>query len=218
MKLLQSQKNQIFELLEKSDLSPSLFEIRDTRSLNSKIVNTKLTFKNSDFYYVFGNSRDLKNSHHAIFSPGNTTYREEKHVIGWESQLIVFNKWIEYLKREINAPDKWKRLDEEINNLGFHFEQDEDKFSYQEFEEISIKVNILRERLAKLDLLENQIVVIDSKLDLLVESAKTMKKFDWRSLFVGTFISIIIQLKVNQENAALIWSLIKDVFNEYLLN
>ncbi len=53
MKLLLSQKNQLFDTIEAHDLSPSQFEIKDS-ALNAfgNISPTNLNFINSEFYYL----------------------------------------------------------------------------------------------------------------------------------------------------------------------
>ena len=51
MKLLISQKDQLFDLIEKSGLSPSQFEFTESISrLGAKQKATTLTFKNSDYF------------------------------------------------------------------------------------------------------------------------------------------------------------------------
>jgi hypothetical protein len=66
-------------------------------------------------------------------------------------------------------------------------------------------------------LLTVQETAIANQLDHLMELAKELNKFDWKSLFIGTISSIIIQLGVTKENAHELWSLIKKVFNNFFL-
>ncbi len=80
-----------------------------------------------------------------------------------------------------------------------------------------MKINQIKSSLGTINLLEEQQVAISQKLDHLIDVAKDLNKFDWKNLFIGTIISIIIQLEVNKENAALLWELIKRVFRNFLL-
>lgn len=218
MKLLQSQRNQIFEIIQEYGLTPIQFEIYDTRkNLNSTTINTKVKFKSSDFYFSFETSTNDKTDHTAAFSPGKDAYEETKFPRFWTSQIDTFKQWLEYLKREINAIDKWKRLDQEFSSLKINLEGDNQKFNFEEVKEIESKITLLQDRFKKFDLLPEQLNIMNQKLDSLSELAKDMNRFDWRSLFLGTIMSIIIQLNVTQENANLIWNAIKDVFSQYLL-
>ena len=58
---------------------------------------------------------------------------------------------------------------------------------------------------------------IKNQLERLTLLAVDLGKFDWKNLFVGTIMSIIIQLGVNKENANLIWLAIKQMFYEYFI-
>lgn len=64
---------------------------------------------------------------------------------------------------------------------------------------------------------ENQQREIIIGLERLTELAKELNKFDWKNLFIGTIISITIQLNVTPDNATLLWELIQNVFSNYFL-
>jgi len=104
-----------------------------------------------------------------------------------------------------------------VNSIKLNLNNEADKFSALEFEDLKIKVSAIKQGLNNIDLLSDQISVINEKLDHLTELAVNMNKFDWKSQFIGTIISIIIQLEVTQENAKSLWALIKQVFNNYFL-
>jgi hypothetical protein len=45
-----------------------------------------------------------------------------------------------------------------------------------------------------------------------------MNKFDWTGLFLSSLMSIFIQLEVTRENVNHIFSILKSIFNRFLLN
>lgn len=152
------------------------------------------------------------------FTPTRASSWEGRSYPGsWDSQLRQFSEWLGYLKREVTSPNKWERLHKELESLKFNFRDDKTKFSAQEFEDIKVKIETLKRSINEIGLLEKDVAVINSKLDHLTEMAINLNKFDWKSLFIGTIISIVIQLNVTPDNAKALWSLINTVFNSYFL-
>ena len=218
MKLLTTQKDNLFDLIERADLSPLQFEFQDVESqLAYAQIATKLKFKGTDYFYLFETSKDNLGNHFAIFCPGNSAYSGNEYTGTWEKHQTCFHKWLLNLRREISASNKWDRLSQEISGLNLAYENDSNRFTIQEFEDIQNKVTILKQKIILIGLPEEQINALNNKLDNLITLAKEMNKFDWKSLFIGTIISIIIQLSVTPENAKSIWEIIKQVFYSYFL-
>lgn len=217
MQLLTTQKNSLFEIISSFNLSPNQFEFVDAQGRNNPATrSTKLKFKNSNFFFSFESAQN-STYHYAIYSPGESTYVMEDYPQYWKNQLMTFTKWVVYLKREITAPDKWENLHKQIDNLGVKFDNDERKFTIPEYEELSSKLEVLKSQLSRLDLLPEQIEALNSKIDFLAESAKSMSKFDWKSLFIGTIVNTTLQLALGEEQISLIWNLIKSTFQNYFL-
>ena len=97
-------------------------------------------------------------------------------------------------------------------------ENNNSKFTHLEYLDLSNKLNKLIDAIPDLKLLENKTKAIQLELHNLLDKATELGKFDWRNLFIGTIISIVIQLNVNPENAAALWNLIKGIFNNYFLS
>lgn len=218
MKLMTSQKDSIFDAIEDYELSPSQFELKE---IQSKFVPgqiaTYLTFKNSDFFFLFETSQLSNASHYALFSPGTEAFHETENTRVWKSQFVCFLRWLSNLVREIAAPNKWDRFQKEIESLDIAFKNDEDKFSASEYNDLQQKITLLKSRIITIGLSTEQSDAINSKLDHLTDLAINMNKFDWKGLFIGTIISIIIQLSVTPDNAKSLWEMIKQIFSSYLL-
>lgn len=218
MKLLISQKDTLFEFIERAGLSPAQFDFQETSGYFSvEEMATRLIFKNSEFYYSFETYPNSLTSHFAIFCPGRSAHTEQENPGSWNVQLKYVNVWLYNLVREINTPNKWDRLNKEIKGIGFNFENNEDKFTVGEYEDLKQRISTLQISINSIGLLPEHVEAINAKLDHLTDMAKEMNKFDWKGLFVGTIIAIIIQLNVNPENAQVLWTLIKQVFNNLLL-
>jgi hypothetical protein len=220
MKLLNSQKNTLFDSIQEKGLSPSQFELIEVYSItmpSNKAI--KVRYKKSEYYFLFDHyvSTYQENAFYLTVSPAYDKFSESHHSSNWESSLYWFKNWLDNLFREINSPDKWKRLQDEVNNISINNKNDEDKFSAEEYEDLKQKVLVVKNSLSTLQMMPAQIAAINAKLDHLTEMAVQMNKFDWKSLFVGSIMSVVIQLEVTKENANALWSLIKQVFSNYFL-
>ena len=218
MKLLTSQKDTLFDIIESNGLTPSQFEFTETISrLGAKQKATNLKYKDSDYFFSFESDPKRNDTHFAIFCPGTSTFIERNGTGLWEYQLNRFRTWLSNLSREIHTPNKWERLEIELSSISFRIDNDSDKFSVTEYEDLKNRMLNLKQQTGTIGLLPDQVDAINSKLDHLTELAKDLNKFDWKGLFVGTIISMVIQLGVTPENTESLWSIIKIVFNNYLL-
>jgi hypothetical protein len=120
---------------------------------------------------------------------------------------------------ELNSPNKWDRLSKEIKNAGINLDKNnsDNKFSILEYEDLKTKILTLKQSSHTIGLTSEQSNAIEAKLDHLTDMAKILNKFDWKSLFVGTIISVVIQLNVTQDNANSLWTLIRQIFKNFLL-
>jgi hypothetical protein len=219
MKLLLSQKNNLFDLIEKFGLTPGLFEYKEYET-GKEIYNTTISLKKSSF--LFSVTRIVNNTRDASlrFSPGDIRYEDSSYAATWYDIESTFKYWLKYLKREIQLEDKWEKLNSEIQSLQLYKEEGDflnSKFTVPEYLEIKQKIFLLKEGIAKLELLPEQIALLNDKLDLVLDLTTQLGRFDWKSLFIGTIVSIIIQLGVTQDNAKAIWALIKQVFHNYFI-
>lgn len=216
MKLLTSQKNLIFELIQDFDFfSPNHFEIIENDVMGEYKTQFELK-SNRNFYFNFCET-DYVNKLYVHYSPGDEQFVDRSPTISWNDALGYFDNWLYYLQREITAPNLWEKFKTEISEIDYFNNFSNQKFSFTEFTEIAEKIGILKNNLSTIPLLLNQQQEIILRLEHLSDTAKELGKFDWVNLFIGTIVSIIVQLNVTPENANAIWDLIKRVFNNYFL-
>lgn len=212
MKLLQTQKNQVYELIEEAQLSPGMFSFVDPIDPDD---STFLRFNNSDYYFNFATSN--RGTHYARYAPGFDTPYEDQSATSWSVQLSNVRRWMTYLVRELNAPDKWKLLEEELKNFNFdNIKYTNSKFTYQEYGILEERIKEFKTKIDQLDLLKDQIKKINTKLDHLLELAKTMNKTDWKELFIGSLISLTMQLSIDRTVGKTIFGYLKNLFIKLL--
>ncbi|SEA03150.1 hypothetical protein SAMN05443667_101674 [Flavobacterium gillisiae] len=216
MKLLTSQKNSLFEIIQNFEFfSHNQFEIIEDDVMGS--YTTYIEYKaNKGFNFRFLDS-EYNNTLYVNYSPGYEQMTDCTSQIDWNQTLNVFINWLDYLQREVTSPNLWKQFKNEISEIKLLNNFNNQKFSFSEYNEISEKIDVLKNCLSEIPLILNQQNAIILRLDHLSETAKDLGKFDWVNLFVGTIISVVIQLNVTPENTTAIWDLIKRVFNNYFL-
>lgn len=216
MKLLSSQKNRLFDLIDASGLAPSIFLI-DEEGIEISNIKTTISVKNYPFKYEMTLNKDYWR---ILLSPGDEIFITTTIAKFWIDLERSFAIWLSFIQREISQDDKWTKLTKEIDELHFTTTDNNltnSKFTIQEFLEVERKIIQLKKGVSSMKLLPDQILIINDKLDQILNMATELGRFDWQSIFVGTIISIIIQLEVNKENVHELWRLIKSLFNSYLI-
>jgi hypothetical protein len=209
MRLLTSQKNTLYDAIITVGLSPLSFEFNEINSkdmyfINEEVIDTTITFKNTDYYFTFkSNIREF----YVLYSPGSEQLNHMASVRSWLGAFNEFDGWLKYLKRESQQTDKWKELldfsrDYIIDNNN---DQLNARFSYDEIINIQSNTVVAKEKIKTLPLQQSQIDEINSKLDYLVEKAKDHTKIDWKNLFVGTLIQTIFQLSITPDLMHKVW-------------
>lgn len=215
MKLLTSQKDQIYQYLVNTGyFSPQQFELLEENSMGR--FTTKLIHRESNYYLNFYEDTEY-NGFWLNYSPGREKLYEATDRINWAIGFDHFITWLGNLKRELDSPNLWDRFTKDATSLSLSIEHDSSKFSTKEFIELKSKVEALANEVRNLPLSEYQQSEIISNLNRLTELAEDLNKFDWKNLFIGTIISIVIQLSVTPENAKLLWDMIKRIFSTYFL-
>jgi hypothetical protein len=216
MKLLLSQKNELFKIIEESEcLTPGQFNLTETQTDRGGFASIGL--KESDYFFRIFEDKNYHKSFVVNYVPGLDTYKEVSGSIGWEGIVNHFYEWIDNVSRELNEPNYWEKFEQEISSINFSSNRDNSKFTIREYEELKSKTVLISQNLSSIPLLVHQQAEIRNELERLVELAKDLGKFDWLNLFIGTMISIFIQLNVTKENAALLWDLIESTFSSYFL-
>ncbi len=215
MRLLLSQKNQLFEIIQNNGyFAPNFFELKEG---GEHKFSTSIIFKNTGFQFSLIRSDDYQNNIYINHWPGEEKFQDVNTVSDWHLCTVYFTYWLSYLQREVTAPNLWERFQNSISNIHLSSENNNSKFTHTEYLDLSVKMNMLIEAIPSLKLLENQTKDIQAELHHLLDKATELGKFDWRNLFIGTIISIVIQLNVNPENATALWNLIKGIFSNYFL-
>jgi len=214
MWLKKSQENEIFDLIISQQMSPNDFELQRTGSIYEE---TKIALKNSNYHFTLTFTGQ---SHTFRQSPGVEKLEEEYETYPmWEKKKNSIIKWLERLKSELEQPDKWNEYYLVSAQVNWKFNDDKDnlKFNYGEIEEITKSINQIKTQIRQLELPAEKLGIIENKLDYLLVKSKLLGKFDWKNLFVGTIIGLIVQLALPVNLTQQIWTIIGQAFKQFIL-
>lgn len=217
MKLLTTQKNVIFDFIQKANMEHSMFQINED---NNKSV---IKYVGTEFFFNF--DEEVKNlgigSFTSLkFSPGENDYVEKVFIddTSFATKLSYFNRWLNSLIKEVNVVDKWSQLKKEISNIRLSDFNDSSSFNANEQEEIKTKITTLKQRVQTLNLPPDKLSIIEAKLDHLTTLTTLLTKTDWNALFLGTLATMIIAVTLTPEIGRQIWEYAKQVFSNLFLH
>ena len=216
MKLRVTQKNLLFEIIEAHKIPPTYFNFREiTEGFAGPVLST-IELKESNFYFKLMQG---SNGINLEYCPGQITYTEENRAKTWEGVVPLFYQWLQITEDEILVEDYWERFEKSINSSQVQVTDNliNDKFSVSEFLDLQKKVIKLKDGFKTLELSAVQVDTLNQKLDQLLKHATDLGKVDWRNLFIGSFVTVIVQLSLSQNEGRAIWELIRQTFNNLFL-
>lgn len=219
MSLLLSQKNELFEMIEAEGLSPAQFSFEQVPSRFAQFAEVaRLTYAHTTYFFLF-DRKGRRNFHNVLYSPGLHDYETEANPgTDWYLVKAYFKEWLQNLKRELGLEDKWESLALVLANSKASFtDSTDEKFSAQEYDRLASRLDNAVKRLPEAGLEEEEIEVIRLKFEHLKKMGKNLDKSDWHGLFIGTLVSTLNQLGVSPETAQEVWELLKQIFNNLLL-
>lgn len=207
MRITNIQKWELSEIFRKAGLNALDFET------SGQYKEFKVKFKHEYFSFLF-NLQKHDTYQFTIFSANST--KGQTLSGSWEQSKKKFEKWVKEIATELSTPTGWEHFQSD-NFLNASYE--ELNRSFTETERVQTKQSLLelKERIKTLELSNITMTVIDKKLSDLDSRVDELKKFDWKSLFVGTIANLIMTLAIPPDASGLIWEYIKTTFSGFRL-
>ena len=137
----------------------------------------------------------------------------------WKEQLKDFRKWLKLIKREMEEPDLWEDMLKFQSNLSSSIPDinKDESISYAEYEMIEDRVvNFFEEVKKQYTLTEDEIELLNKKMDILIESAKSQKSQVWVHTAIGVLFAITMAIPSIQEGMESFKELVKQVFGKVI--
>jgi hypothetical protein len=198
-KLLTSQKNQIFELVQLRGFQPSEFQWQDF-SLPAGTV-PRLLHLPSGFWISF-EWFELK-GFYATYSPAEEIYQMERNPGNWGGVVSLTSEWLLYLKRETEVPDLWDNLPSEMQLIQEADQQPSDNlpFTQAELPQVRDALEEIKSYVLKTHALsEEQKGIVDARFDYMEETATRLGRKDWTNIVVSNLLSIVITLSLSGDS------------------
>lgn len=213
-RLMQSQRNDVFNLIKYYELNPLDFVWNEENSERSndgryKDLIDRIAYTGTDFYFLF----DFKSGiHYSAYSPGADTLHQEEYPGSWREQSRVVGKWLSNLRREVNQSDLWSQFSEYRAALEDKLspEVGNEPFTFRQFQDISNGVEQIKQYLRKNVSDPDHIKLIDEKLDYLIEAAKRQGRTDWVHTAIGVIFSLAISISLSPAQAKDVWNILKN--------
>lgn len=197
LKLLPSQRNGIFKLIQDRGFHPGEFEWQEFRCLAGGTM-PQLLHVPTGFWFRINRHANL--GFLVTYAPANETYEAKGNPGDWPGVLRYASEWLAYLKRETETPDLWDALTGENELLqgstggssdNLPFEQSELPHVRKCLEEL--KAYVIKTK----DLTESQRKIVDARFDHMEEAATRMGRKDWVAMVIGSLMGVAFSLALN---------------------
>ena len=197
-------------------MSPRNFKIEDRDEL------TIIYYKDSDYYFKFikalGSIYIV--SKYIELCPAKYFYIQRidlANFVSWNNIMTYLEEWIFSLKREIETPDKWLEMLEMSKRINWSTEDElNTQFTFEEYNDIKNRIDLVKTKLAEIDITPEQLNLLNSKLDYIAEKAKTIGRIDWKNIIIGTILAYFAQMAIPPNTAKTIWLIVQDIFKGIL--
>ena len=193
--LMDSQSAWLHEAIDDAGFQRADFEDLRSSDRNAEIKHV------SGGSYVFANLP--RGGFVGVCTPGKEQTQERRTFGNWPSQQEHFRTWLGHLRRELETVDPWRILAAEVLEVGGTGSDTrlDEPFAEHEVKQIAAVFGEIKTRTRELALSDQQYVAIDAKLDELLEVARDPRRprGQWRSWFIGYFVSYMIEAIIPPE-------------------
>jgi hypothetical protein len=129
----------------------------------------------------------------AFYNPGPEGVPRRDHAGGWDQVWAYFGRWLGQVAEEHAAPDLWATLRQQADVIVGEAVANT-PFTLDEQAQVTAQLTEAKEYVrANLELEPAQLDRIEAQLDYLIDASRRVGRIDWRNLFVGSFLSLVIQ-------------------------
>lgn len=202
--LLPSQTDQFYAiLLEDYGINPKEFDVIHTK------VQFKITHIRTGFYFETTCSTDTgfaSTTFSTEFWPTNINTRRPGYPKSFSGILGQYKIWAKHLARELKQADYWTVLLEDTDSyiLSSAVDASNTIFSIGEQKSLEQKLHEIENYISSNFKLEHEHTqFVKAQLEYLREATKRpgLSRIDWLNLSIGVFMSIILAISLNPEQA-----------------
>ncbi len=197
-RLLRTQRNDVFRTIRKAGLNPLDFKFSEkemTQNDGSGSLGGVRTDLCHQVIHEPSGYGCLFALYTVYFSPGDFSLHANQRVLDWDQSISAVSAWLRNLKREIDAPDLWASLTQEMELLGLESsEASNAPFGLEEQAQIKRAIDEIRVYITSTYCLaEEPLRRVHAKLDYLIDASTRVGRIDWKNIFVSSLIALALQ-------------------------
>jgi hypothetical protein len=207
VRLITTERNAVFKVVERSGLDPSEFEwkaedLEEAGPGQFMVVSSKLSIlvhKPTGFYYKFGTYGDE-------YSPGLNAriVRIDFGYRKWDVRGAALRQWLLELKTQYEALDLWQELlkERQLYELAVAPQLENTQFSIEEKNFVRKQLDDLRKEITSMHNLQlQQAAALENGFLYLSDSMERFGKRDWFNLAIGTLVNVAIAATLSPDVA-----------------
>lgn len=200
--VLKSQKNEIFQAIQKIGLQPSQFEWGEVPSIRLPLMTVSvLVHTPTNYYFRF----DFQEGRHwCEYSPGTSQPVFATYPGSWSVVTPHVDSWLTNLKREVESPDLWKAVAQERALTTAAAKEGESNAPFTTDERRLVSVGLLEIKqylLVVYPSSQQERAAIETRLAYLEQASERLGKKDWLNLAVGVLANIVVTLAMDADKA-----------------
>lgn len=215
-KLLTTQKNDVFRILEQTELNHPDFRWFDDYEKKGIV---KLWHKPSQYFVTFS-YWEREECYFITCSPGEKVTEQSSQINTWDAVLNVVDIWAFCLKREIDAPDLWSQMEKYTAYISLPPTEElppDEPISAVDAGMIEDRLWIFAERVEKeFKLVGDDLKLLRHQNAVLIDIAKRSSKKAFLYAALGVIATIAMGIGLTPENAKTLWQLLRESLSPFL--
>lgn len=155
--------------------------------------------------------------HSVTLSPGEAVHDEDHHNLTWEDALAHFDRWLRFLRREIDAPDLLAQAEQERQELleAHEWLDSEGRISPEEQTALREQLETLKNELADLQIYsQEELTSIRSRIDELEGDLGSLRRWKWATLALGMPFRIQALLEMDADQFRQLWTRVVRIISD----
>ncbi len=189
MKLLKSQKNDVYRAVKEAGFSASDFEWKDIPAAGDNVGGEALRYRHDDYYFRItrtnGDDAFFGEMWVCEYAPGSEDMVVRQYMTTWKLEVVKkIEEWLKNLEQEIE-PDLWSQ--EALGAL----KDENEKFTGSEQATIISGLQEVKQMMVESsDKSEEAMRRIGGEISRLELASNQIAKKDWLMMFVGVIVSM----------------------------
>lgn len=199
-RLTRTQKNAIYQFLQKNDVSPAHFKW-ETLEGSGGNQYSRIRHISENCFFDYGWDVSVQNgSGLCSYRPGGVAVLFQDW-IGPGAILPHASRWAQYVAQELAEPDLWAQLESYSLEIPDASREQLDSAPLLEADRKRIRLVLdqVRERAKQSSLAPDQLDVVNAKLDYLMESANRVTLKDWANIVLATLMTMAVDAAIDKE-------------------